>query len=75
MVGRLAKARGLTPGNGSLIRSQAKRVAHFYVFHTWAPDSFETILDRWINAADKVAKLVAQLAGAAKDFKGKPTPE
>jgi hypothetical protein len=49
----------MTPGD-------AGRVTQIYLFHTWAPDSFQTILDKWVAAGKSIAELAASAASVAK---------
>ena len=44
----------------------ASRVTKIYVFHAWAPDSFQTILDKWVVAGESLAKLSVSVGSVAK---------
>jgi hypothetical protein len=46
------------------------RVTGYHVFVSWQPDTFETVLVRWVNAGEKVGKLVTQVAAVAKAASG-----
>jgi len=52
--------------------AEAKRVAYFRVYHSWSPDEFEVILDKWVRSGDKVAKLSAAVTAVGKVFEGAP---
>lgn len=41
-------------------------VHRIYVFQSWAPDSFNPILDKWAKASGQVAQLAADVAAVAK---------
>jgi hypothetical protein len=45
---------------------QASRVTKIYIFQSWAPDSFQTILDKWVVAGESLAKLVGSAISIAK---------
>jgi hypothetical protein len=44
----------------------ASKVTKIYVFQSWAPDSFQTILDKWVAAGDSLAHLAGSVASVAK---------
>jgi hypothetical protein len=44
------------------------RVTNIYIFQSWAPDSFQTILDRWVAAGSSVSQLATDVANVAKVF-------
>jgi hypothetical protein len=44
----------------------AGRVTKIYIFQSWAPDSFQTILDRWVTAGELIARLAGSVASVAK---------
>jgi hypothetical protein len=44
----------------------ASRVTKIYIFQAWAPDSFQTILDKWVAAGQSLAQLAASVASVAK---------
>lgn len=47
----------------------AARVTEVYLFHAWAPDSFQTILDRWVAAGQSISQLVSSASSVAKTVK------
>ncbi|MFT3970516.1 MAG: hypothetical protein QM695_09605 [Micropruina sp.] len=49
----------------------AAQVAALKVFHTWAPDSFQTILDKWVAAGKSVSDLATDASQVVKLFTGK----
>jgi hypothetical protein len=46
--------------------ADAASVKEINIFHTWAPDSFQTILDRWVAAGKSIAELVEEASKVAK---------
>lgn len=44
----------------------AARVRKIYIFHAWAPDSFQTILNKWVAAGKSIAELTASVGSVAK---------
>jgi hypothetical protein len=46
--------------------TNAARVRKIYIFHAWAPDSFQTILNKWVAAGESIAKLAASVGSVAK---------
>jgi hypothetical protein len=45
--------------------NNAQRVRQARVFHTWAPDEFSTILDKWVEASEKGARLAENVGKIA----------
>ncbi|MFD7815630.1 PLAT/LH2 domain-containing protein [Streptomyces sp. NPDC059785] len=50
--------------------ADARRITNHTIFLVWAPDSFQTMLDRWVDSGQKVAALVAQAAAIAAVVSG-----
>jgi hypothetical protein len=48
--------------------NDAGNVQTIYVFHSWDPDSFDTIMDKWIDAGEKVLQLGTKVGGIATVF-------
>ncbi|TQS44072.1 hypothetical protein [Cryptosporangium phraense] len=44
------------------------RATHVHLFHTPSPDSFQTILNKWVTAGGSVKQLADDAAGVAKDY-------
>jgi hypothetical protein len=44
------------------------RTTQVAIFHSWDPNSFQTILDQWVQTAKKIGDLVTSVAGIAKVF-------
>jgi len=44
------------------------RTTQLAIFHAWAPDSFQTILDRWVAAGSSIASLAGSVGSVAKVF-------
>ncbi|MFT4217704.1 MAG: hypothetical protein QM619_11055 [Micropruina sp.] len=55
----------------SISPDAAAQVAALKVFHTWAPDSFQTILDKWVAAGKSVSDLATDAGQVVKLFTGK----
>ena len=49
----------LDPASGPLVRS-------LYIFHVWAPNSFQVILDKWAAAAKPISDLIQDATTVAK---------
>jgi hypothetical protein len=50
---------GMTP-------DQAAQVHTIKIFHSWSPDAFQTILDKWVAAGKSVAELAQSVGSVAK---------
>jgi hypothetical protein len=46
----------------------AARTVELVFYHAWSPDSFQTILTKWVTAGQSVAQLVTAAASVAKVF-------
>jgi hypothetical protein len=57
-----------TPWFENMNPADTNRVTKIYVFHSWSPDSFQTILDRWVAAGNSVSQLATDAANIAKVF-------
>lgn len=54
----------------SMPAADTSRVSRHTIFLVWAPDSFQTILDKWVQSGQKVASLVGSVASVAAVFAG-----
>lgn len=50
----------------SMSPESAGRVTKIYIFQSWAPDSFQTILNKWVAAGQSIAQLVSSVSSVAK---------
>lgn len=50
-------------------KADAARATAVTVYHSWDPDSFETILNKWVTAGASMKALADDTAAIAKDFK------
>jgi hypothetical protein len=50
--------------------ADAQRARQMRVFHTWAPDDFQTILDKWAVPAKKAGDILSEAAPIAMIFMG-----
>lgn len=48
--------------------ANVQNAARVDVFHSWDPDSFNVILQKWIQAGQQIGQLVATASGVAKVF-------
>lgn len=46
----------------------ASRTTQVAIFHAWAPDEFQVVLDTWVRAGESLAKLVQSAGTVAKVF-------
>jgi hypothetical protein len=52
----------------SMSADAAKRTSQVAVFHSWAPEDFQHILDRCVRAGESIARLAASVGSVAKVF-------
>jgi hypothetical protein len=52
----------------SMSPADAGRVTKVNIFHTWAPDDFQTIVNKWKAAAESITQLWTAVAPVAKIF-------
>jgi hypothetical protein len=69
-IGRSDRTDVWDPNPFSISPDAAAKVVYFRVFHTWAPNDFQTVLDKWVAAGDSVAKLAGDVGAVAKVFGG-----
>jgi hypothetical protein len=50
--------------------TDAKNAITVYVSHTWDPDSFQTVLDKWLSEGKKLVDLFTAVAQIAKTITG-----
>lgn len=46
----------------------AGRTTQVAIFHAWAPDEFQVVLDKWVRAGDSLGKLAQSVGTVAKVF-------
>ena len=49
---------------------KAARATGVSIFQTWDPDSFQTILNKWVQAGKSIIDLITEVASVAKVVKG-----
>ncbi len=52
----------------SMSTDAAARTTELVFYHAWSPDSFQTVLNRWVAAGQSVAQLVTAAVSVAKIF-------
>ncbi len=52
----------------SMSPDAAARTTELVFYHAWSPDSFMTVLNKWVAAGQSLAQLVTAAAGVAKVF-------
>ena len=52
----------------SMSPDAAAQTTELVFYHAWSPDSFQTVLNKWVTAGQSVAQLVSAAASVAKVF-------
>ncbi len=58
----------VSPDDAATIRS-------IQTLHTWDPDTFEKVLDKWIGAGESILKLLGEVTGISHLFSGRPATD
>jgi hypothetical protein len=52
--------------------NEAVLVQNMVCFQAWAPDNFQTVLNKWVQAGKSVTELIQDASGVAAAFRGQP---